>query len=190
MPEGGSPLSRRVRCMSALVASVGRWIFSSPTGIACLWRGFVPASPGPSTLERPADDTGDDDRDCMARIVAGDTSALRPIFDRWKLPLLSYFYRSLGSRADAEDLALQVFDRVYRAASRYRMDARFSSWLFAIARGELLHELRRRRRKPVEPVSPEELEEVGLACDHTAEAEEHLLARLQELPEQIGRAHV
>jgi RNA polymerase sigma-70 factor (ECF subfamily) len=120
----------------------------------------------------------------MARLVAGDTGALRPIFDRWKLPLISYLYRALGSRADAEDLALRVFERVYRAAPRFRADARFSTWLFAIARGELLHELRRRRRKPLEPVAPEELAETSVAADYSAELEEHLLAALQELPER------
>lgn len=120
----------------------------------------------------------------MEQLTAGDTHALRPVFDRWKLPLLSYFYRALGSRADAEDLTLQVFERVYRAASRYRPEARFSTWLFAIARRELLHELRRRRRKPVEPVAPEDLESAAPDVRHSREVEEQLLVALQQLPER------
>lgn len=131
----------------------------------------------------------DADHACLLRVAAGDPDALQPLFDRWKLPLLNFFYRAIGSRADAEDLALQTFHRVYRAAARYRPEAKFSAWLFAIARRELLHELRRRRRKPVEPVPPEDL--ALLAADaspeqrrRTAEFEEQLLACLQQLPER------
>ncbi|HLP01123.1 MAG TPA: sigma-70 family RNA polymerase sigma factor [Opitutaceae bacterium] len=139
--------------------------------------------------EQPAATALDADHACLRRIAAGDPDALQPLFDRWKLPLLNFFYRALGSRADAEDLALQTFHRVYRAAARYRPETKFSAWLFTIARRELLHELRRRRRKPVEPVPPEDL--ATLATDaspderrRAAELEEHLLAALQQLPER------
>lgn len=129
------------------------------------------------------------DRADMQRLVAGDTLALRSLFDRWKLPLISFLYRSLGSHADAEDLALKTFEKVYRAASRYRPEARFASWLFAIARNELRHELRRRRRKPLDPVEPEQLEWAAGSGSidpdqHTRELEEELLQALQTLPEK------
>ncbi|HLP08254.1 MAG TPA: sigma-70 family RNA polymerase sigma factor [Opitutaceae bacterium] len=151
-----------------------------------LW--LTPSAMTPSRAQ-PADAALDADHACLHRVAAGDPDALQPLFDRWKLPLLNFFYRALGSRADAEDLALQTFHRVYRAAARYRPETKFSAWLFAIARRELLHELRRRRRKPVEPVPPEDL--VSLAADaspherrRATELEEHLLAALQQLPER------
>lgn len=129
------------------------------------------------------------DREAMERLATGDTQALRSLFDRWKLPLISFLYRSLGSHADAEDLALKTFEKVYRAAPRYRPKARFASWLFAIARNELRHELRRRRRKPLDPVEPEQLEwaagsETIDPHRHTRELEEELLQALQTLPEK------
>lgn len=142
-----------------------------------------PSLPGPPP-EMRIDLPDTTDAACMARLAGGDMGALRPIFDRWKLPLLSYFYRSLGSRADAEDLALQTFERLYRAAGRYRPEAAFPSWLFAIARGELLHELRRRRRKPVVPVPPDDLDGIDPAPAPGRELEEILLVALQELPER------
>lgn len=167
----------------ATIAGIG-WTHGL-TVFSRLWLGLAaPAFSAPKVETAAGEADADADRRDMARLVAGDTHALRPIFDRWKLPLLSYFYRALGSRADAEDLALQVFERVYQAAHRFRTDARFSTWIFAIARGELLHELRRRRRKPLEPVAPEELAETGAPADHTREMEEHLLAALQQLPER------
>lgn len=146
----------------------------------------------PFAMTTPAhvgDAPTDADHACILRVAGGDPDALQPLFDRWKLPLLNFFYRALGSRADAEDLSLQTFHRVYRAAHRYRPEAKFSSWLFAIARRELLHELRRRRRKPVEAVAPEDL--ALLATDaspeerrRATELEEQLLAALQQLPER------
>jgi RNA polymerase sigma-70 factor (ECF subfamily) len=151
---------------------------------AWTWRMVLSGDPA------SAPTTADPDQFCMARLARGDTDALRPIFDRWKLPLLTFFYRSVGSRADAEDLALQVFERVFRAAPRYRPEARFSTWLFAIARRELLHELRRRKRKPVEPVAPADLEDLPFSGDaaaddvQTREVEAELLASLQQLPER------
>lgn len=119
----------------------------------------------------------DDDHSCMRRMAAGDPDAMQPLFERWKLRLMSYFYRSLGSQADAEDLTLASFTRLYRTAARYRPEASFSAWLFAIARNELLHELRRRRRKPVEAVAPEEL---GLLHTDASEQERRRLADLEE----------
>lgn len=136
-----------------------------------------------------SESTADNDQIWMQRVSNGEPDALQPIFDRWKKPLLNFFYRSLGSRADAEDLTLQTFNRVYRAAPRYRPEAKFSTWLFSIARHELLHELRRRKRKPVESVPPSDL--VAVSADASAaerqravELEEQLLTALRELPER------
>ena len=47
----------------------------------------------------------------LVRVAQGDETALQRIFDKWKLPLLSFFYRALGSHADAEYLTLEVFVR-------------------------------------------------------------------------------
>ncbi|MCB1122928.1 MAG: RNA polymerase sigma factor [Verrucomicrobiae bacterium] len=148
------------------------------------WLGNVLAF---STARENAEDQ--DDREAMRRVAQGDTIALAPLFDRWKLPLISFFYRSLGSQADAEDLVLKTFEQVWRAAPRYRHEARFASWLFAIGRNELRHELRRRKRKPLEPVDPDLLEwtigsEAVETEHHTREMEEELLQALQTLPEK------
>lgn len=125
----------------------------------------------------------------MKHVAQGDPDALQPLFERWKLPLMTYFYRSLGCRADAEDLTLRTFERVFKAASRYRPEARFSTWLFSIARHEQLHEIRRRRRKPLEPLPPDELvliqtDQSSLELRRSVELEEQLLHSLQQLPER------
>lgn len=123
----------------------------------------------------------------MARVAAGDESGLQCLFERWKRPLLSFFYRALGSHADAEDLALEVFVRLHRSARDYRPTARFSTYLFQIAQNLLRNELRRRRRKPADVVPPELFEELPHANPgdrRLAELEEILQQALARLPER------
>ena len=130
----------------------------------------------------------DPDENAMAAVAQGNGNALREIFDRWKLPILNFLYRSLGNHADAEDLTLAVFTEVWRSAPRYRSEGTFSAWLFAIARGKLRHEWRRQRRKPLSP-APAEVLEIADADNRMEpeqdqwEWEETLLQGLQTLPE-------
>lgn len=98
----------------------------------------------------------DEDIRLMFEVAAGDSNALRQIIDKWKKPLINFFYRSLGSYTESEDLAQLVFIKLYRAAERYEARAKFSTFLFHIARRVLLNEFRRKTRKPVEYIDPQE----------------------------------
>jgi RNA polymerase sigma-70 factor (ECF subfamily) len=144
-----------------------------------VWRTtIVPTVPAPA---------GNEEADWMARVAAGDEAGLQHLYDRWKRPLLSFFYRSLGSHADAEDLALEVFVRLHRSAADYRPTARFSTYLFHIAQNLLRNELRRRRRKPADAVPPELFDELPQESDpdrRLAELEEVLQQALTRLPEK------
>lgn len=92
----------------------------------------------------------------MARVAEGEEAALVVLIRRWQNPLINFFYRSLPSRADAEDLTQAVFIKLHGAAGRYEPTARFSTYLFHIARRVLLNEFRRRSRKPLHLVPPED----------------------------------
>lgn len=123
----------------------------------------------------------------MVRVAAGDETGLEHLYERWKRPLLSFFYRSLGSHADAEDLALEVFVRLHRSAANYRPTARFSTYLFHIAQNLLRNELRRRRRKSADVVPLElfeELSEENAPDRRLAELEETFRQALTRLPEK------
>lgn len=93
----------------------------------------------------------------MMRVKEGEEKALGQLIERWQNPLINFFYRSLSSRADAEDMAQAVFIKLYGAAKRYEPTARFSTYLFHIARRVLLNEYRRRGRKPLHLFAPEDL---------------------------------
>jgi RNA polymerase sigma-70 factor, ECF subfamily len=141
--------------------------------------------PQPRPITRPDPQDEDLDDRSMAAIAAGDANALQDIFDRWKLPMLNFLYRALGSHADAEDLSLEVFTEVWRSASRYRAQGTFSAWLYTIARGKLRHEWRRRGRRPVMAAPPESMDPPDPAASPTdsIECEETLLQGLLALPE-------
>lgn len=124
---------------------------------------------------------GEEEAAWLARAAQGDDSGLQHLFDKWKLPLLSFFYRALGSHADAEDLTLEVFVRLHRAAADYRPTAKFSTYLFHIARNLIRNEHRRRHRKPAEAVPPDVFDTLDVATPESAQ-------RLLELEEVLQRA--
>ncbi len=134
----------------------------------------------------------DEDAARMLRVAAGDEGALQQLFERWKRPLLSFIYRALGSHADAEDLTLEVFVRLHRAAADYRPTARFSTYLFHIAENLVRNELRRQRRKPSVPVPPEVFDQIQSGATLTEqrihELEEVLARALARLPERARSA--
>ncbi len=124
---------------------------------------------------------------CMKRLAAGDDSALAEIVTRWHTPLLNFFYRSTGSREDAEDMTQSVMVKLYRAAPRYRHQARFSTFLFFIARRVLQNHRRFFHRKMLVLVAAEKVPETLLAdSDNTRvrEIEEFFQSALKELPER------
>lgn len=141
--------------------------------------------------EVPADPpapVSDEDAAWLMRAGRGDELALQSLFDKWKRPLLGFFYRSLGSHPDAEDLTLEVFVRLHRAAPGYRPQAKFATYLFHIARNLVRNEQRRRRRKPAQAAPPEMFEDVPAGTiageRRAAELEEVLQRALPRVPEK------
>lgn len=99
----------------------------------------------------------DTDFALMQQIGSGREASLAILIEKWKKPLINFFYRSLGSVEQSEDLAQLVCIRIYRAAPTYEPKAKFSTFLFHIARRLLINEYRRMKRKPLETVDPTEL---------------------------------
>lgn len=91
--------------------------------------------------------TSDPDARLMLAFRDGDETALSELYRRWAGPLLRYLERIVRERATAEELLQETFIRVHGARERYAPDARFSTWLFHIARNLALNELDRARRR-------------------------------------------
>jgi RNA polymerase sigma-70 factor (ECF subfamily) len=73
------------------------------------------------------------DAEIMLRVKAGDDSAFAVLVDKFRRPMVRFMYRMTHNSAAAEDLAQEVFLRVYRSRDGYKADAKFSTWLYRIA---------------------------------------------------------
>jgi RNA polymerase sigma-70 factor, ECF subfamily len=86
----------------------------------------------------------------MLRVKRGDAAAFAELVDKYKQPVTNLIFRMVRDAAEAEDLAQNVFLQVYKSAHRYQASARFTTWLFTIARNLCLNEIRRRSRHPAD----------------------------------------
>src|SRR5437764_14528579 len=87
-----------------------------------------------------------DDIDLMLQVKAGDWLSFASLMDRHRSSVERFLYNKVRNRALAEELAQEVFLRVYRARLSYQPSARFKSWLFQIA-SHLGSNSRRDRRR-------------------------------------------
>ena len=86
----------------------------------------------------------------MLDVKAGDQQSFELLLQRYRTPLVNFLYRMVRSREQAEDLAQEVFLRVYRAREDYEPSAKFTTWLFRIATNLALNSLRDHRYQKLE----------------------------------------
>jgi RNA polymerase sigma-70 factor (ECF subfamily) len=79
-------------------------------------------------------------------IGAGDASAFETLIKRYRNCVLNFIYKYVGDRYSAEDLAQEVFLRVYSSASKFEPRGKVSTWIFKIAYNLSLNEISRRKR--------------------------------------------
>lgn len=85
------------------------------------------------------------DLELMLRVRDGDAASFEVLLRRYRLPLVSFFRRMIRDQELAEDLAQEVFLRVYRSRERYQPEARFTTWLYRIATNLALNAIRDRK---------------------------------------------
>jgi RNA polymerase sigma-70 factor (ECF subfamily) len=91
----------------------------------------------------------DKDTQLMLRFQAGDEKSFEQLVERNKQKVLNLVYRFLGARQDSEDIAQEVFIKVYRARKTYKPIAKFITWLYIICKTTCYKELRKRKLKTV-----------------------------------------
>jgi RNA polymerase sigma-70 factor, ECF subfamily len=96
-----------------------------------------------------------DDVRLMRLVGRGDTKALEELIEKHQALVAGTVARMLGSNSDVEDIAQQVFIRVWKSARRYVPRAKFTTWLLKITRNLVFNELRRSRRRPHVPLQSE-----------------------------------
>ena len=143
----------------------------------------------PRTDSSPAGDSGEDAEDVrLMRLVArGDTAAFEQLIERHQTLVIGTVARMLGSNSDVEDIAQQVFIRVWKSASRYVPKAKFTTWLLKITRNLVFNELRRAKRRAHAPLQADPNAEEMQLKDETKQAPDASLLEA-ELQEAIEKA--
>jgi RNA polymerase sigma-70 factor (ECF subfamily) len=155
--------------------------------------------PSPAAFSSAAAGSGaPSDADIMLRVKAGDQSAFDYLVQKYRRPLVSFMYRMARNAAVAEDLAQEVFLRVYRSRESYEASAKFTTWLYRIATNLAVNHARdTRHERPEVTVSIDEpdddtgttfeLPDANLTAEQAMVRRERLLAirsRVEALPEQ------
>jgi RNA polymerase sigma-70 factor, ECF subfamily len=132
------------------------------------------------------------DAEVMLRVKAGDDSAFNFLVQKYRRPIINFMYRMARNQAAAEDLAQEVFLRVYRSRSGYEASAKFSTWLYRIATNLAMNHIRdTRHERPENTLNLDESdEETGQApdlADKKPNVEEQILRRerLKAIREKI-----
>jgi len=101
----------------------------------------------------------------MEKVKQGDEKAFRLLIEAHQSRVIGTVAKILGDDTDSEDIAQQVFIRVWQSAGRYQPTAKFTTWLFKITRNLVFNELRRRKRHPVAHIEQKEEEGHFQAAD-------------------------
>jgi len=156
--------------------------------------------PKQAAVEADAGSSGEGrtDAEIMLQVKAGDDSAFAYLVQKYRRPMVNFMYRMAHNAAGAEDLAQEVFLRVYRSRETYEASAKFTTWLYRIATNLAVNHARdTRHERPENTVSLDEPDEESGRTpdlpDGTPSAEENLVQRerlaairqrVQSLPER------
>lgn len=138
------------------------------------------------------------DAEIMLRVKAGDQSAFDYLVQKYRRPLVSFMYRMARNAAAAEDLAQEVFLRVYRSRANYEASAKFTTWLYRIATNLAVNHARdTRHERPEVTLSLDERDEdtsttlelpdASLTAEQAMVRRERMMAirrKVEALPEQ------
>ena len=92
-----------------------------------------PAAADPDRLHTDGNFSELDDAAVMLELRAGNMAAFDFLLQKYRKPIIHFMFRMVHNQAVAEELAQEVFLRVYRSRETYRAEARFSTWLYRIA---------------------------------------------------------
>ncbi len=160
--------------------------------------GSIGALPTADAIPQSGSAAGLTDAEVMLRVKAGDESAFEYLVQKYRRSMVGFMYRMSHNAAAAEDLAQEVFLRVYRSRSGYEASAKFTTWLYRIATNLAVNYARdTRNERPEKMASLDEPdEETGTTmdvADRSLTAEEAILrrermtairAKVQALPER------
>jgi len=129
------------------------------------------------------------DTDLISRAAGGDPSAFQAIVERHRSMVYRVAYQFAGNHHDAEDIAQDVFIKVYRSLDRFRQDAQLTSWMYRIVMNACIDHRRRQRSAIAAPFGDEAEQRMLNTPEGTPGPEERAYAGElgQVLESEIGR---
>ena len=131
----------------------------------------------------------DYDAELMLRVKEGDSASFGVLLEKHRNPVIHFLYRMVQNPAVAEELAQEVFLRVYRSRASYEPTAKFTTWLFRIATHLALNSLRDRKNERKQESLDDGFEDqlVRQVSDARPNVEQSMLyqARLAEVKQAI-----
>ncbi|HXM11720.1 MAG TPA: sigma-70 family RNA polymerase sigma factor [Terriglobales bacterium] len=114
--------------------------------------GTPPSSPAPVAMANSSvsADAAVSDADVMLRVKTGDESAFAYLVHKYRRPIVGFMYRLCRNPSTAEELAQEVFLRVYRSRTTYEPSAKFTTWLYRIATNLAVNHARDTRHERAE----------------------------------------
>jgi RNA polymerase sigma-70 factor, ECF subfamily len=142
--------------------------------------GGQPSASAPLNMANAGSGEGVSDVDVMLRVKTGDESAFSYLVQKYRRPMVGFMYRLCHNPSTAEELAQEVFLRVYRSRTSYEPSAKFTTWLYRIATNLAVNHARDTRHERVENTVrlDEPDQETGTTpdlADDTLSAEEQIL---------------
>ena len=141
------------------------------------------------TDSQPSDPVNEDARDValMGRAATGDHQAFEELVQRHQHAVVGTVAKMLGNPSEAEDIAQQVFVRLWKSAPRYKPSAKFTTFLFTITRNLVFNETRRKQRRKEHSLDEQEDDwHQQLAEEKTDQPDAQLLQ--SELRSAVDRA--
>ena len=144
--------------------------------------GTRPSAPVTMANSIVSSDAAVSDADVMLRVKMGDESAFAYLVQKYRRPMVGFMYRLCHNPSTAEELAQEVFLRVYRSRISYEPSAKFTTWLYCIATNLAVNHARdTRHERPENTVRLDEPDqETGRTpdlADDSLSAEEQILKR-------------
>jgi RNA polymerase sigma-70 factor (ECF subfamily) len=115
------------------------------------------------------------DTDLISRAAGGDPSAFQALVERHRSMVYRVAYQFAGNHHDAEDIAQEVFIKVYRSLDRFRQDSQVTSWMYRIVMNACIDHRRRQR--------------LAIAAPFGEEAEHRMLNTPEDTPGPEDRAY-
>jgi len=134
--------------------------------------------------------TLDFDAELMLRVKDGDGASFAILLEKHRLPVVHFLYRMVQNQAVAEELAQEVFLRVYRSRGSYEPTAKFTTWLFRIATHLALNSLRDGKNQRLEEHLDDDSPETPARqlSDQRPSVEQRMLhqARMEEIRRAVA----